>query len=441
MEDKDLIGVAGKELARKTFQARWEYYMGEQPRVWVTPKLRAMFRTLADSMSENYCDLAIHARSTRMEIEGWEGAGTEQADQLWTDTNMGKRQADFYRWGLVYGRVYLICADEEDGQKMSPNRPTVVWHIPKDDNPLEPEVAVKYWWAAGQGIWRATIYDEEEIRRYENPEAGQRPSRRPDASRFVLDLEEPGGRHGFERCPVVPTYPYGMDAPCLLDTIAPIQDRINKIGSNKFIAAEFGAFRQRVFLTKQDVDDNDLKSEPDSAIILHPGDRENPTSVVELTATELKNYDDAKAAEVDALFTLALLPRHLRISGQSAEAPSGRAIKADEGPLIEAVYDHHREFGEAVTDALAILGIDAEPVWRNPVSDDEMDQGTTVKLFSDAGLSAEAAARKYAGWTDEDFAAAPAVEGSGDPATATDAPAASATGAALLNAFNSSPAG
>lgn len=436
MDDHDLIGKASEDLSSRQLRLRWDYYKGTQPRVWVTPKLRLLFRTLADSMSENYCDLAIHARTSRLEVEGFEGPAAEQAEMLWEQTRMGTRQADWFRWGLVYGRTYLIVADAEDGPVIAPNRPTLVWHLPPADNPTGVEVAVKQWWTPDG--WRATVYDESEVRRYKATEADQ--SRRPDPNAFVLDEDDPGGPHGFDRTPVFPTYPYGWDAPCLIDSISPVQDRINKIGSNKMIAAEFGAFRQRVFFTRQNVTDDDLKAEPDTAIILDPGDPQAAARVQEMSATDLANYDNAKAAEVDALFTIALLPRHLRISGSSAEAPSGASIKADEGPMVEAIYDHQREFEETLEDALTLLNMDAEPVWRDPVSNNEVDQAATVRAFVDAGVPWQAAVKRYAGWTDEDIAdAAGGVTAPAGAVPIQGAPQANATGAALLQAFAAAP--
>lgn len=435
MTDHDLIGQASKALDQRTLRLRWDYYKGTQPRVWITPKLRELFRTLADSMSENYCDLAIHARTSRMEVTGWEGPSADAAETLWDATRMGKRQADFYRWGLVYGHAYLIVSDEDQGPVIAPNRPTLVWHLPSQDDPTVVEVAVKEWWTP-QG-WRANVYDETEIRRYRTHDLD--PNKRPEPAAFVEDTDDPGGSHGFDTVPVVPAYPYGMDAPVLIDSISPVQDRINKIGSNKMIAAEFGAFRQRVFFTRQQVTDNDLKAEPDTAIILDPGDPQAAARVQEMSATDLANYDNAKAAEVDALFTIALLPRHLRISGSSAEAPSGASIKADEGPMVEAILDHQREFGEAYEDALALLRIEAEPVWRDPVSDNEVDQAATVRAFTDAGVPLAAALRRYAGWSDDDVAE---MGGEPQPTGAVPiqgAPQANATGAALLQAFAAAP--
>ena len=198
--------------------------------------------------------------------------------------------------------------------------------------------------------------------------------------------------------PAVEIKPYG-DGPVLLDEIKPSQDRINKLCSNKLVAAEFGAFRQRVFFTRQDVSDNDLKNQPDSAIILDPDD--GAARVQEMAATDLANYDQSKSSEIDNLFTIAALPRHLRVN--PGAAPSGEAIKADESPMVEHILNHQREMGEALVDLCGLLGIDAEPVWRNPEPRDQLREAQVVSEYAMLGVPWQVAAGKFAGWDADDL--------------------------------------
>ena len=433
--DQDHITQARKVLTSRTLRLRWRYYDGTQPRLWLTPKLRSMFRALADSMDENYCGLAIHTRATRLEVTGFAGDGSAAAEELWTADRWPTRQSDWFRWALVYGYAYLIVADDDGDRTIAPNRPTLVWHEPSVDDPSRVEVAVKQWFDGD--VWRSNVYDDEEIRRYVARGTDQSRSKPPAPDAYMRDSDDEGGPHGFDRCPVIPTYAYGYEAPVLIDQIASPQDRINKLAANKFVAAEFGAFRQRIFFTTQGLADEDVEQTPDTAVVLDPGDPNNPARMAESTPTDLANYDNAKAAEVDGLFTIALLPRHLRVAG-TAQPPSGAAIKADEGPLVEALYDHQREFGAALTDAFGLLGIDADPVWRSPEILDETAAAATVRAFVDSGVPWQDAVKRYAGWTDEDVqdltpAAGPAV-------AQANGTAGNATGAALLQAFSAAPA-
>lgn len=406
---------------------RWLYYRGEQPRRWVTSKMAAIFGSLTDAMTENYCSLAVNSRVSRLEVTGWDGPGAADAQAVWEAGRWDVRQADLFRWGLAYGVAYLIAEDGDDGRVIAANRPTLMWHEAADDDPYRVEVAVKMW--RSEGAWRATVYDDTDVYRYVSRGTSERPP--TGASDFLPDPDDEGGPHGLAGNPVTAVYPFGLDAPCLLDVIAPIQDRINKISANKFVAAEFGAFRQRVFFTEQAVEDEDLQNRPDRAIILDPGDTGRQARVQELSATDLANYDNSLRREVEALFTLGLLPRHLMVN--TGVSPSGEAIRADEGPLVEACVDHQREFGAALSHALDLFGVDAAPVWKSPAPEDDLSSATTVRTFVDAGVPWQDAVVRYAGWSDEDVeAAAPEVTpGTALPAAPVTAP--NPAGAAILN--------
>jgi hypothetical protein len=412
--------IKGRRAA--VLNRRWLYYRGDQPRIWVTSKFSTRFRDLADSMGDNYCELAVNSRLNRLEVTGWNGDGAQAAEDLWAGQRWPLRQADFFRWGLAYGTAYLIVGEDDGNPVMAPNRPVMVWHSPVDDDPSRVDFAVKLWRAGG--LWRATVYDQEQTVRYVSRDGSVR--KVPGVETFALDDDDPGGPHGFDGCPVVAVEPYGSDAPVMLDTIRGPQDRINKIAANKFVAAEFSAYAQRVFFTRQSLDQKDVANQPDWAIILDPGDETAKASVQELMGGDLSKFDAAKQEEINGLFTLATLPRHLMVN--PGVAPSGEAIKADEGPFVEAVENHQVYYGAALSDGLRLLGIDAEPAWRTPEVSSDLSEGETVRTYTDAGIPWQFAVRRYAGWSEDDVTEATA----GAPAIPPAAGAVNPFGAALL---------
>lgn len=386
----DLTSTRAAGLTR-----RWSYFKGNQPRVWVTDKFARLFRDLADSMGDNYCGLAVNSRVSRLKVEGWSGPDAEAAEGAWADGGWPIRQSSFYQWGLGYGQVYLIGEEGETGPVLQPNRPTLVSHTASQDNPLMVETATKAWWSRGE--WHAVVYDDADVWRFVAPGKAET---MPKFDQFRPDPEDEGGPHGFDRCPVIVCYPYGFDSPVLLDTVRGAQDRINKIGSNKFVASEFSAFAQRVFFTRQDIQDEDVVNAPDHAIVLDPGDAEGKASVQELSGGDLAKFDAAKQAEVDTFFTLALLPRHLMVN--PGAAPSGAAIKADEGPMVAAVREHQAQFGESMSAGWDLFGWEAESVWENPEVADGLDTAQEVRAYVDSGVPVDAALVRVAGWTQED---------------------------------------
>lgn len=413
---KTLMGAVNN----RRFAWRWNYYSGAHPKVYVTPKLRTTFRNLADSFDENYCGLAVNARLSRLEVTGWEGPGAEAAQAVWDASRLARRQSRLWRYALVHSTAVLI-ADVQDGQpdRLMVNPATVAYGHP---NPDEPDTLL--WigkaWESTEG-WRATLMYDDETVRLKAPK-GAKPT---NINAFVVDPDDPGGPNPLEGVPGVVLSPYDEGQP-LVDSITGLQNRINKLAANKFVAAEFGAFKQRVFFTQQQVTPFDLKNAPDEAIVLDPGEQGAQARVQELTATELANYDNAKNAEVDALFTIATLPRHMRVN--PGAAPSGEAIKADEGPFVECLKDLQNNLGEALTEAMALFGIEADPVWRDPSVHNELAQAQTVQAFVDAGVPVSPLLTKYAGWGEEettDALGAATGTGIGDQ-----------VGAALLQAFN-----
>lgn len=392
------------KVQQSQFDTRWRYYTGRHDRIWATPKLQETFRDLADSFVENYCGLAVNTRISRLQIEGWDG--DERADRIWTDGGFPQRQDVMYRWALVHGVAYAFVQDDH----VAVNPATVAYAQPDPNDWLKNAWGGKAWLDIDSGKWHAILWDEDNLYRYKAEGAvPYSPNESltmysPAGADFVLDDVE---AHKYGQVPVVTLQPYGYLAAPLLDQIRPIQDKINKLSANKFVAAEFGAFKQRIFFTRQDLDPFDVRQQPDHAIVLDPGDSDAKASVQELGGANLDGFDLAKDKEIDALFTIATLPRHLR-ANVSAHI-SGEAMKADEAPFIESILDHQREFGEGLSQALRIMGIEATPIWRDPNTRDEFKNAQTTDLMVQAGVPWQVAAALYMGMTPEEITEAEAI--------------------------------
>lgn len=373
---------------------RWRYYIGDHPRIFMTPKLRETFRDLADSLVENYCGLAVNSRISRLEIEGWDGVNADSAQKAWDKAGFPQRQDVWYRWGLVHGVTTLLVQDDH----ITANPATLAYAKPDPNDWLNVAWAGKAFQEDGR--WFVTLWDETHIYRYQTIDANKERQTLPGGDSFTL-TEEGVTPHGYERVPAFPINPFGYQAAPLMDQIAPIQDRINKLTANKFVAAEFGAFKQRIFFTRQALDPHAVRQQPDHAIVLDPGDADGKASVQEMGATDLTNYDQAISAEVDALFTIGTLPRHMRVN--PGTAPSGEAIKADEGPLVEALTDHQREYGEALIAALALLGIEAEPIWRDVEVHNDLTNAQVVSTLVSAGVPWQVAVEKFMGFSPDEI--------------------------------------
>lgn len=407
-----LLRQAAQTMHDTNLIGRWNYYSGNHPAVYVTPKLRELFRNLADSMVENYCSLAIDARLNRLQITGWGGDSSNLATGIWEANGLERLQDRLFRWALVHGRAVIITDPATRSISINPaDRATVI--TDPDDITRTLAVAKRYSRdprpenraTAEPGDWYTLTTDTTTT------------LHRARDGRWATISET---RNTLGYVPAVEVRPYS-DGPCLIDIIAPVQDRINKLGANKMVTAEFGAFRQRAFITRQPLPPDTVRQQPDHAIVLDPGEPDSPTRIHEFQPTDLTNYDHARNSEIDSLFTLAAIPRHMRMN--PGAAPSGAAILADEGPLLEAIETHQKEFGTALSQAMDMLGArGAEPTWRDPAPNDDLLNAQRFGLLVSGGLPWPTAARRALSMPEDEIMRA--IEES--------APTGDATGAMLL---------
>lgn len=389
-----------QHITDANLEARWAYYRGDIKPPYLTKKLRDTFGDLADSFVENYCSLAIDARIDRLEVTGFDGPGENVAQQIWDEGGFRQKQDQWFRWGLVGGSCYLIVQDDT----IVANPSKVAWAEPATDDWLGVKWAGKAWQSDEGDRFYASLWDEENIYHYATPPGSANEwlsQRNWNVTITAGSMEYLGEeRHGYGQVPVFPINPYGDGAAPLIDKIAPIQDTINKIIANQMTVLEWSAFKQRVFFTQQQIDPYDLRQEPDTAIILDPGSPDAKASVIELGGSDIGGYSDLKDKTIDALFTVASLPRHMRVN--PASPPSGEAIKSDESPFVKSIRNHQREYGQAFQMALNLIGVQAEPVWADPETRNELSASQVFETVTAAGVPWQTAAIRYLGFTPDE---------------------------------------
>lgn len=423
---------------KKIFVDRaWRYYEGDHPKVWLTDAIRdKLDDLLIANMAENWCDVAVDAPVKRLSVEGWSTEGApgktsvaepdpnlpepstisdqnnagntvqvQAADNVWTDNDLELAQKEVYTSARAAGESFVF-GWKDDGKEfgfdITINDARNVWW-PDDAHRSKPTRVVKVWADEYEGIWRATCYYKYVVVRLIGPrlkDGGD--SIHPQSRYFIPDPIDPGGEHGFEEVPII-RFALQKKRRSVIDQITTIQDKINKLSANMMVNGEFNAFRKMAILTEQTVGDDDLKMRPNRALVLDPGgstDGAAPTSIWESSETNLGIIDERIDRLIDKLFTKADLPGHLKIEANRT-VPSGAAYEADEGPFVESILDMQKSFGASWIDLLDLLGIEAEPQWRNPSIKSDFDEAQTVKQYVDAGLPIKLALKYYAGWTDK----------------------------------------
>lgn len=399
------IAIRAMALKRPDLDRRWSYYKGHHDEKILSEKLRQVIRRhpQVTTMFTNYCRLAVEAPLSRLEITGWKGKDAVTAQDLWDDNDLDLEAEEIHRQALVAGEAFVI-----------------VWpRIPNPDDLLAPpdagptlDIAVQdarnchlqygarrrraQLWGCKvyldnevpEPIWRAILYYPTEIIRLRTePNLPQPPL---DADVFYVDGDDPGGPHTLGMVPMVRIARY-FDGDSRMDDVVPIQDRINKLTADKVIAGEFGAFPQRWVLSNDDPPDAVLRAGPGSVWVMSPssvnpeGGEEARTQVGQFPTTELSNYDGTIQREVNALFTVAQLPRHLLVD--PGVAPTGEAIKADEGPFVTTVRGYQRVLQAAWVDLMKLCGLaDAMPVWKDIEAHNELTSAQTFQTLCMAGM-------------------------------------------------------
>lgn len=432
-------GLAKISVRRAHIDTAWRYYEGDHPALWMTDKMGDLFKGMASNLSDNLCGLAVDSVLNRLRVTGWtdtdpvlDMAGdvavtqAQAAQALWSINSLDLEQEDLYRHALVSSVGYVLAWPDERGlPDVTVQDPRSTW-VEYRGATGERLWGLRTW--HDEGTWHANLYHPDRVVRLVVP--GRSDSKRlPDSGRFVLDGDDPGGPSplAVQQVALVP-FQRRRGAPGYLKSLIPVQDKINKLAANKMVAAEFAAFRQRVFITTQSLPDNAITNAPDRAIVLDPGSPDAPTSVQEFAVTELSNYDQSIAAEVAKFATIAPLPRHL-ILGDGGAPPSGEQVKADEGPFVALVDAYVDRFGAAWSDVVGLFGIAAGPAWADTTVHNDEAVARTVKTFVDAGVPAGLALQRYAGWSEDEVAEV-------DAATSAQAVQAAAAGAVALAAFD-----
>jgi hypothetical protein len=391
-----------------------DYHEGRHPRLeWITKIKKVFGQDVADQVHQmNYCAKAIDAPLSRMGVDGFDDA---TADELFRLNGCHLSQRDLYSDCFIIREGFVILAEAEPGS-LTPYDIVVqraedcyvepgslkpgdrAWAVKVSADPTLVDSEGKM-----SGGYRAWVWDEVDYYKYVAPVGD--PDKTPipsSADAFEPDIEDPTGPHGFDRVPVVP-FRMGREPKSRLDPLRPIQDRIDMLEIGKVVAGIFGASKQRVFFTRQELAESDVEASPDFAIVLDPGDKEEGQARVdEFEATPLENFDKGIDAEIDRFYEIASLPKHGRMN--VAGSASGEAKKADDGEFVEMIEGYQAAFDEAWREVFALLGIDTEPVWKDANVRNEVDQITVVKTAVDAGVPLPFALKRWFDFTEDDLA-------------------------------------
>jgi hypothetical protein len=407
------------------------YYRGDHPLAHVPPEMNArylvQFQEILRQSRANFMGLVIDSTSERLRVNGFRlsAADDKSADDgarmIWQANQMDAQAPLAVTEALTKRRSYLSVWAGDEYPTIAVEDPcqTIVENEP--GNPRKRAAGLKVWVDDWTGEDRANVYLPDGIYKFRRVREEERPPNRvvpavrPDrSSPKVQEWEELTDEFLANPHGVVPIIPL-VNRPDLLgygqseiDTVIPIQDRINGTIFNRVLAGWFAAFRQKWATgidIPEDADGNPV--EPfDAAINRMFISESDQAKFGTFDATDLSPYLKAHERDLQDIATITRTPRHYLF--QEGQSPSGDAIKSAETGLVAKVRQKQsymaEPFEEAIRLARLFAGegeapVDSEIIWSDPEYRSEAEQTDAIIKQHAAGLITTQMAQEKLGYT------------------------------------------
>ena len=387
---------------QRTYNEMLAYYDGNQPTVYLTQRLREIFRGVDVEFVENWCAVVIDTCRDRINLKGFsikDRKAQAAIDRLWESNELAIESDDIHTHALVCGEAFLIVWPDDTGETGEAyfNDPRMVHMVYDATNPRKKAYAGKLWTDDNDKA-RMTMYYPDHLEYWSTTQKSEDVTSANAFNPIAGDaLRQAQGATGANW----PNNPYGI-VPVFhfrnnrrmvsdLNNVVPLQNGINKLLSDMMVAAEFGAYKQRWVISQSTVEGR-ISSAPGTVMDLPAGDGVGQgTQVGEFTATDLKNYLDSIDNLSGAIGKITHTPKHYFYNGTGD--PSGEALIALEAPLNKKASERIKRFGPVWRQVgaflLQIAGIsmdwnDITVTFDKPETVQPMTQAVITKTYTDA---------------------------------------------------------
>lgn len=398
--DRLFRAIVAKQAAIQRCRA---YYDGAHDLSFASQKFHEAFGGQFAEFADNWCPLIVDSAAQRLTVQGFRFGGGEDADKdawgMWQRNALDAESVLLHTEAVKVGEGYVL---------VSPNDTDREWPRITVEDPAHCEVeldpanrrrrlaGLKCWRDDAAGRLFATLYLPDAVHRWQAPvpRVGQAPR--------WADRDEPGGNP----LGVVPLVPF-LNSPGLyggrsdLRDVIPLLNAVNKLCCDMIVAAEFGAYRQRVFAGIGDVRGPDGKPIQNfeevagqSRVITIPSP---DVRVQDLAASDLSNYTTAIESLLQHIAAITSTPPPYMLTGSGPLPASGEALKVAETGLVAKVRRKMLDFGEAWEDVARLAfrlrgdlerGTDyaCETVWVDPESRTEAQRVDALVKLKDLGV-------------------------------------------------------
>lgn len=367
-----------------------DYDEGRHPLIFATDRYTAAFGASLTPYADNFVSRIVDAVTERLHVEGFRVAGDEAAgDELWRIWNENRLTTGsqlLFREALVKREAAVIVwtGENRETPRVTIEDPLQVVVETAPGDRMRRLAALKRWTEDNMSF--ATLYLPDGIYKFESGPTSQ-----------VLTYSGLGEGYGNWKRRTVPHEPWPVRNPLgvvpvvpvinrpkldgtgrsEIEPVIPLQDAINKTGSDMLIASEFSAFRQR-WATGLDIPINPDTGEQyetfQAAVERLWTSADKETQFGEFSETNLENYVKAIEMQVQHLASISGLPLHYLLN--SGVMPSGESTTAAESPLVNKVRDRQQDYSGPLVEVQRLIWLvkdDAEraakpheAVWRDP---------------------------------------------------------------------------
>lgn len=385
------LKIAYEKLKAKIplYDYLFSYAEGRPVLKYSTDRLNRAFGQLT-YFAQDWGNLIIQSILDRLILKGFNSTdetANQLLDELFISTGLNLEARDIHESILVTGEGFLIVDVIGDKPEVYFNDPRMVEMVYDAERPRLKKYALKKWEDGGRFF--INLYYPDHIEKY------------------TADADSPDNYFLKETLPniygEIPVFHFvnsnrKAQGELSKSTLS-LLDAVNKLFSDLMVAAEFEAFKMRVFISQSDP--GDLKIGPDMKIWLPATEGEGQgAQVIELGGSSLKNFLDPIESLATTIAITTRTPKHYLLP--SGSNLSGEALIVQESPLVKKVMLKQEILSpvwqEAAAFLMKILGnpIDKSEiscVWENPETMLPVTEAQIIQSWVNAGLPLVSALR------------------------------------------------
>ena len=384
MSDLDL---ALKSIKNKTplYTQLYSYLEGNPRLKYSTERLTRAFGNSLTYFAQSWGSIVINAVLDRLVLKGFNSTNAtanNMLDDLFSRLGMNLDAQDVHEAIQVTGEAFLIV-DLFDGQpEIYFNDPRLCEVFYDSDRPKIKKLAAKKW-TGNDGKVYVSLYYPDRIEKYVSDTGNTTKS-------FTL-VETVANEFGE-----IPVFHF-RDSRRIIQgefdksTIS-LLDAVNKLFSDLMVAAEFEAFKMRVFISQSDP--GNIQVGPDMKLWLPANEGTGQsTQVVELGGSNLQNFLDPIENLASTLAVTTRTPKtYFANSGANL---SGEALIVEEAPLVKKVMNKQEAYSptwkEVAVYLLKVMGIEVNLsevscVWESPETILPLTEAQTIQSQVSAGI-------------------------------------------------------